>query len=125
MATANDFPARGRISDIGNGQLTFRPTNTNYEIHVQIPASFSTPGDTLVDGAITVNARKVWTVPSGGNFIAPIFGPPKTIQGRVKYVDQKQIVVQAGVPVIVKMTPDRLATIRRAALRAVRKFACV
>ena len=30
-----------------------------------------------------------------------------------------------GVPVIVKMTPDRLATIRRAALRAVRKFACV
>jgi len=30
-----------------------------------------------------------------------------------------------GVPVIVKRTPDRFAIIRRAALRAVRKFASV
>jgi hypothetical protein len=33
--------------------------------------------------------------------------------------------MRPGVAVIIKMTPDRLATVRRAALRAVRKFACV
>ena len=50
-----------------------------------------------------MTARKVWTVPSGGNFIAPIFGPPKTIQGRVKWLDEKTLVVHAGTSFLVEL----------------------
>jgi hypothetical protein len=58
-----------------------------------------------VKGIIRVKARKVWTVPSGGNFIAPIFGPPKTIQGRVKAGDAKHLIVHAGCQIYVDL-PD-------------------
>ena len=52
---------------------------------------------------IRVTAKKVYTVGSGGNFIAPIFGPPKTIQGRVRYIDDRHLVVQAGCPIVVEL----------------------
>ena len=54
-------------------------------------------------------ARKIYTVPSGGNFISPIFGPPRIIQGRVRYLDETEMVVQAGVPVIVELPKDENA----------------
>jgi hypothetical protein len=51
----------------------------------------------------------VYTVPSGGNFIQPIFGPPRVIQGRVRGGDEKQIVVHAGVPMTITLPADALA----------------
>jgi hypothetical protein len=56
-----------------------------------------------VEARIRVQARKVWTVPSGGNFIQPIFGPPRIIQGRVKYADDRQLVVHAGATFLVDL----------------------
>jgi hypothetical protein len=53
-----------------------------------------------------VLARKVLTVPPGGNFLAPIIGPPKTIQGRVRALDPKWMIVQAGTAVRVDFPPD-------------------
>ena len=58
---------------------------------------------TLVHALIRGSGRKVWTVPSGGNFITPIMGPPKIVQGRVKYADEKQLVIQAGANVIIDL----------------------
>jgi hypothetical protein len=45
-------------------------------------------------------------VPSGGNFIAPIFGPPRTIQGRVKSLSEREMVVHAGVPIVVELPAE-------------------
>jgi hypothetical protein len=42
-------------------------------------------------------------VPSGGNFIAPIFGPPRIIQGRVKWLDEQMLVVQAGAMIVAEL----------------------
>ncbi len=106
MAQISDFPARGRITAAEAGKVTFQPAGTNYEHHMQVPADFGAPVGSLVDGLIRVNARKVYSVPSGGNFVAPIFGPPKIIQGRVKFADAKQLVVQAGVPIVVELPGD-------------------
>src|SRR5690606_38700773 len=106
MSSITDFPARGRITAISDDKVTFQPSNTNYELSLGISKNFhGTVGD-LVDGVIRVAARKVYTVPSGGNFVSPIFGPPRTIQGRVKLVDQKKSVVQAGVPIVVDLPSD-------------------
>src|SRR5262245_18542977 len=94
MSSITDFPARGRITAISDDKVTFQPTNTNYELSLAIPKDFGGKVGALVDGVIRVAALKVYTVPSGGNFVSPIFGPPRTIQGRVKFVDQKQLVIQ-------------------------------
>jgi hypothetical protein len=52
---------------------------------------------------IRASARKVWTVPSGGAFIAPIFGPPRIIQGRVKHLNGREMVVHAGTSIVVEL----------------------
>ena len=88
MPSSTDFPARGKIIEVRQSIAVFQPANTNYQLHLEFtgdgpPAVSTQPIEIL----IRVEARKTYTVPSGGNFIQPIFGPPKIIQGRVKYAD--------------------------------------
>ena len=104
MAAVTDFPARGKVTGTKDGLVVFNPANTRYEIHAK-PAggAYSGAVDLPVQATLRVKARKVYTVPSGGNFISPLFGQPKTIQGRVKYLDNQVMVVHAGVPVVVDL----------------------
>ena len=107
MSTSRDFPANGKVIAATNGMVVFSPENTTYEMQLEIEG----PTKNLkigvwMEGHIIVNARKVLTVGSGGNFVAPIFGPPRKIQGRIRYIDEEQMVVQAGVPIIVKLPHD-------------------
>jgi hypothetical protein len=103
MPSVSDFPARGRITAVKDGLVTFAPVGTTYELHLAGGAGFASPVGGLVNAIIRVKGRRLWTVPSGGNFISPIFGPPKTIQGRVRYADNDQIVVHAGTPIVVSL----------------------
>jgi hypothetical protein len=103
--TASGVAARGKVIAAKDGVVHFAPSGTNYELHLVAPND-AAPTGTLVQGTIRVAARKVWTVPSGGNFIAPIFGPPRTIQGRVRSLDERSLVVQAGVPILVELPAD-------------------
>jgi hypothetical protein len=105
MPGESDFPARGKVTEVRDGVVVLTPINTNYQLHLSSPAGRPYPGprDQWVDGIIRAAARKVMTVPSGGNFVAPIFGPPRTIQGRVRHLTDRYMVVQAGVPVVVTL----------------------
>lgn len=96
--------AGGKVNAVRDGKVVFNPTGTNYEIELVCP-SYAGPTSKPVKAAIRVTARKVWTVPAGGNFIAPIFGPPKTIQGRVRSVGDGRMVVHAGTSITVEL-PD-------------------
>src|SRR5262245_10503693 len=110
MATPTDFPARGKVIALNGGIVVFNPSNTNYELQLMSASgNYTGPVQSPVQAMIRVNARKVWTVPSGGNFIAPIFGPPKTIQGRVRFASDTQLVVQAGTPIVVSLPGDDTA----------------
>ena len=100
--------ARGQVKGTREHLVTFAPHGTNYELHLIAP-NYSGPLNTLTEGVVRVTARKVWTVPSGGNFIAPIFGTPRTIQGRVRALDERTLVVQAGTPVVVDLPEDPTA----------------
>ncbi len=82
--------------------IIFKPTGTNYELFLEGPG-YDGPMNIPIELAITVQARKLWTVPSGGNFIEPIFGKPRTIQGRVKAIEGQTLVVQAGIPLHVQL----------------------
>lgn len=110
MSSLNAFPAHGSVKEIAGDKLVFNPLDTNYELRLK-PAGPTPPADPSlpVAGLIQVTARKLWTVPSGGNFIAPIFGEPRTIQGRVKWLDETTLVLQAGTTVIVKLPASQAA----------------
>jgi hypothetical protein len=100
----NPFVASGKVTKVSDGKITFVAVNTNYELELVCP-SYSGPVNKPVKGVIRVRARKVWTVPSGGNYITPLFGPPKIIQGRVRSLDKKTLVIQAGTAITVDL-PD-------------------
>ena len=56
-----------------------------------------------------MKARKIYTVPSGGLFVTPIFGPPRIIQGRIRALDQKSMVLHAGGNITVDFPEDDAA----------------
>src|SRR5215207_5021698 len=100
--TAQAFPARGKVTAVKDGMVHFAPAGTNYELHLAAPG-YSGPVSASTRGLIHLVARKVWTVPSGGNFIAPIFGTPRTVQGMIRAIADRSIVVHAGVPMVVEL----------------------
>jgi hypothetical protein len=102
MAGIWDFPARGKVIEIKGSLIVFQPANTTYHLHLA-GGPYTGPLKTPVEILIRASARKLWTVPSGGNFIAPIMGTPRTIQGRVRFIEGQTIVVQAGVPVAITL----------------------
>jgi hypothetical protein len=106
MPSVNDFPVRGKVTEVTADGVQFAPAGGTYVLKLKWSKyRYTGPIGKPVEGLIRVTGRKIYTVPSGGNFITPIVGPPKIIQGLVKYIDDKQIVVQgaANVNVIVEL----------------------
>jgi hypothetical protein len=103
--------ARGKVAEIKPGGVVFKPAGTTYELHLGLSngVPYAGPLESVVSCTIGVRARKVYTVPSGGNFIQPIYGPPRVIQGRVRAIDGNRIVVHAGTPIVVTLPEDEHA----------------
>jgi hypothetical protein len=107
MASPTDFPALGKLKEARGDSVIFLPAGTTYELQLEAAGQPITgPIGELIEALIRVRARKVMTVPSGGNFVVPIFGPPRIVQGRVRYVDERCMVVHCGVNVIVELPMD-------------------
>ena len=106
--TSTLITARGKVTGIVGDLVKFAPSNTNYDLHLVCP-NYSGPINTLIEGIIRVKARKAYTVPSGGNFITPLYGPPRIIQGRVRAVDGNNIVLHAGVEIHVELPAESSA----------------
>src|SRR5262245_39720228 len=87
MSHLMDFPARGKVIEVRDRTVVFQPQGTTYQMHVTTEDRYAGPLHEPVVANIRVNARKVYTVPSGGAFIQPIFGEPRIIQGRVRFAD--------------------------------------
>ena len=99
---AATFTATGKVISAKDGVLVFNPSGTSYEWVLAEP-TFAGPLNTPVKCVIRVTARKVYTVPSGGNFVSPIFGTPRIVQGLVRAGDAKSLVVHAGCPFHVEL----------------------
>src|SRR5688572_25251045 len=102
MASATDDPTRGKVLSEKDGMLVFNPRGTTYELHLKHTGE-APPLDMLLDALVRATARKVWTVPSGGNFITPIIGTPRIVQGRVKFLSDQQLVVRAGANFVIDL----------------------
>lgn len=108
VALGTTGAARGVVTATKDTLVVFAPHGTNYELHLVAP-NYAGPIGIQTQGIIRIAARKVWTVPSGGNFISPLFGPPRIVQGRVRALDERTLIVQAGTPVVVDLPNDPAA----------------
>jgi hypothetical protein len=106
--SAAHYTAKGKITAVrDNGVVVFAPAGTNYELHlVSANGKYAGPIGKPVEGIIRVKARKIWTVSSGGNFVSPLFGEPRTIQGRVRHAPSDQtLVIHAGTNFHLELPP--------------------
>jgi hypothetical protein len=112
MSSINDFPAKGRVIEKrdADGGVVFQPTGTNYKLWLRpVGGEYKGPVGTPIHAILRVKARKVYTVPSGGNFITPIAGPPRITQGRVRFAADGWLVVHAGTNFAVELPPGESA----------------
>lgn len=106
MRSSSDFPARGKVIEASNDRIVFAPTGTSYQLHLAPAGKYAGPLNTPISAVVRVKARKVYTVPSGGNFIQPITGEPRIVQGRVVWLSEKQVMLRAGTHVLVALPAD-------------------
>lgn len=87
--------------------VAFQVPNTNYELHLQpVGAVTATPGKRLL-GTIHVQARRVDITQTGGQFVDPVVGKPRRMQGTVLAVRDGVLVIDAGVSVHCTLTDAR------------------
>jgi len=80
-------------------KLTFH--NTNYEMHLRSSAEQSAQLPEIgkrVIGTIKAQARRIDTVGAGGQYLEPVYGRPRRVQGTVIAIKGDAVVIQAGVP---------------------------
>lgn len=109
-SSSADLATRGKILRIENGRVVFHVIDTNYELHLETSEDLTSLVGQKVIGRVRVKARKVYGVPSGGNFIQPVLGTPRIIQGRVLNLDEKTITVKAAAIVVADLPtgPDTI-----------------
>jgi len=91
-----DFLSTGRIIRADQRAVVLNPHATTYEIQLATAAPYSGPLDQRISGLIRASARKLYTTSGGGAFITPIAGPPRIVQGQIRWLDEKTIVVCAA-----------------------------
>ena len=110
MSVATEFAAKGKITEVRENLVVFCPNNTNYQLHlISEEGRYAGPTNEPVEVVVKGVARKMWTVVSGGNFISPIFGPPRIVQGRVRYADERVLVIQAGALITIELPSSDMA----------------
>ncbi len=100
------YPAQGKIVASEGALVVFAPANTKYQLHLAFAGDAAVLPAGNTTAAIRVQARKVLGVSGGGNFVVPIYGPPRILQGRIMQLDQRQMVLQCGLPIVVDLPQE-------------------
>jgi len=105
MSSATQIHSPGKVIAVHDDGKTviFAPRGTSYELHLKAVTPYAGPLNAPVEAVIRLSGRKVYTVPSGGNFVTPIMGPPRIVQGRVRSANDQELVIRAGANFVVAL----------------------
>jgi hypothetical protein len=105
--------ARGTLGSVVPATATkpayiiFSVPNTSYELHLLPTSEIKTqPGKRLL-GTIRAQARRIDIVQTGGQYIEPVMGRPRRVQGTIIAIAGDAVVVDAGVPIHCRPTDAR------------------
>jgi len=88
-------------------QVMFGVSNTSYELHLLPTADVkATVGKRMV-GVIAAKARRIDIVGTGGQYVEPVMGRPRRVQGTVIRSEGGAVVVDAGIPIHCTPTDPR------------------
>ena len=87
--------------------VKFSVPNTSYELHLRATGAIAAqPGKRLI-GLVRAQARRIDITTTGGQFIEPVMGRPRRVQGTVIAVVNGAVVVDAGIPIHCTPTDSR------------------
>ena len=101
--------SRGVLHEVSASHIVIEFPNTNYLMHLKPTSPITTPVGKRIIGTITVSARRVDIVETGGKYVEPVTGRPRRVQGRVVSTDARtnNLVVDAGMSLHLKLTDPR------------------
>jgi hypothetical protein len=99
--------ARGNLISADAAQVVISIPNTNYQLHLVPTAPINLERGKRILGTIKLEAKRIDTVGTGGEYIEPVYGRPRRVQGTVIRTQNGAVVIDAGVPIHAKPTDPR------------------
>ncbi len=87
--------------------IRFAVPDSSYELHLRSMGTITSQTGKRLIGIIRLSARRIDITGSGGQFIEPVAGRPRRIQGRVIAIVDGALVIDVGVPVYCTLTDPR------------------
>jgi hypothetical protein len=99
------------VESIENDLVTLKTPNANYRTTFKCALAGQLVAGKRVSGTVHAPARKIEAVSQGGNYVEPLFGRPRRMQGLVLKQDLAEniLTVQTGYEVAVQLPPQQSA----------------
>ncbi|MFM1822664.1 MAG: hypothetical protein RI967_930 [Planctomycetota bacterium] len=109
METAPATVATVRLERIDRDRIVVSVPGTEYELALVPTGTTTTPVGKRLRGTISGRAQKLHRATAGGEFLEPVHGHPRIVQGRIREVDATggRLLVQAVVPIWIETMADQ------------------
>ncbi len=99
------------VESIKNDLVTLKTPNANYRNTFKCVSAGELVVGKRVSGTVHAPARKIEAVSQGGNYVEPLFGRPRRMQGLVLQQNTAKniLIVQTGYEVTVQLPPPQSA----------------
>lgn len=103
--------AEFKLLDLEAGVGTFAVPGTGYRIMLTVPEDFDAPTGRRIRGRVRGHALRMHRTSAGGNFIEPLEGRPRIVQGTVLAVDPAadEVILDLVVPFRIAMAEGQSA----------------
>jgi hypothetical protein len=101
-----------RLEEAKGGKMVVSVPGTDYLLELVPAAATATPVGKRLTGTIMGRAQKFHRATAGGEFIEPVEGHPRIVQGRIREVDAagNRVLLHAVVPMWVSLSSGQTAT---------------
>jgi len=97
-----------RVMEVREGLIVLAVPGTDYQLHLALDGSVDAAPGKRVRGEIFAEALRMHRSDRGGQFIEPVYGEPRIVQGFVERVDPQRNRVLLLMPVPVWVTLHEL-----------------
>ena len=108
-STVESQVVRGVLLESHPDRIVLGVPGTDHRLHLVVARPIGAAAGSHVRGRIVVSARRIDVTRVGGQFIDPVYGRPRIIQGTVVEtgLEHSMMVVKAVVPLHVKVRPPQ------------------